>query len=80
MLKSFAEEEGEKGHLDLLSDPSMEQFFTRGIRGGQVLYLKDMLKEKMIQKKLDNICYMLMVKILNYLYEFNLHFIIFSSQ
>ena len=35
MLKSFAEEEGEKGYLDLLSDPSMEQFFTRGIRGGQ---------------------------------------------
>ena len=35
MLKSFAEEEGENGYLDLLSDPSMEQFFTKGIRGGQ---------------------------------------------
>ena len=35
MLKSFAEEEGEEGCLDLLSDPSMEQFFSRGIRGGQ---------------------------------------------
>ena len=35
MLKSFAEEEGEEGCLDLLSDPTMEQFFTRGIRGGQ---------------------------------------------
>ena len=35
MLKSFAEEEGEEGYLGLLSDPSMEQFFTKGIRGGQ---------------------------------------------
>lgn len=35
MLKSFAEKEGEDGYLDLLSDPSMEQFFSRGIRGGQ---------------------------------------------
>ena len=35
MLKSFAEEEGENGYLDLLSDPTMEQFFTKGIRGGQ---------------------------------------------
>ena len=35
MLKSFAQEEGTDGYLDLLSDPSMEEFFTRGIRGGQ---------------------------------------------
>ena len=35
MLKSFAEEEGEEGYLDLLSDPSMEHFFSKGIRGGQ---------------------------------------------
>ena len=35
MLKSFAEEEGKNGSLDLLSDPSMEEFFTKGIRGGQ---------------------------------------------
>ena len=35
MLKSFAEEENGKGCLDLLSDPTMEQFFSRGIRGGQ---------------------------------------------
>ena len=35
MLKFFAEEEGKDGCLDLLSDPTMEQFFTRGIRGGQ---------------------------------------------
>ena len=35
MLKSFAEEEGQEGCLDLFSDPSMEQFFTKGIRGGQ---------------------------------------------
>ena len=35
MLKSFAEEEGEEGYLDLLSDPTMEQFFSSGIRGGQ---------------------------------------------
>ena len=35
MLKSYAEEEGQEGYLDLLSDPSMEQFFTKGIRGGQ---------------------------------------------
>ena len=40
MLKSFAEEEKARGNtagggLDLFSDPEMEQFFTRGIRGGQ---------------------------------------------
>ena len=35
MLKSFAEEEGENGYLELFSDPAMEQFFTKGIRGGQ---------------------------------------------
>ena len=35
MLKTFAESEGEDGYLDLLSDPAMEQFFTKGIRGGQ---------------------------------------------
>ena len=35
MLKFYAEEEGEEGYLDLLSDPAMEQFFSRGIRGGQ---------------------------------------------
>ena len=35
MLKSFAEEEGKNGYLDLFSDPTMEQFFTKGIRGGQ---------------------------------------------
>ena len=35
MLKLFAENEGKKGYLDLLSDPEMEQFFTKGIRGGQ---------------------------------------------
>ena len=35
MLKSFADEEGEDGYLDLFSDPEMEQFFTKGIRGGQ---------------------------------------------
>ena len=35
MLKSFAEEEGEDGYLNLLSDPLMEEFFTKGIRGGQ---------------------------------------------
>ena len=35
MLKSFAEEESKDSYLDLLSDPSMEQFFTKGIRGGQ---------------------------------------------
>ena len=35
MLKSFAKNEGDNGYLDLLSDPSMEQFFTKGIRGGQ---------------------------------------------
>ena len=34
MLKSF-EENDEDGYLDLLSDPEMEQFFTKGIRGGQ---------------------------------------------
>ena len=35
MLKSFAEEEGQEGYLELFSDPSMEHFFTKGIRGGQ---------------------------------------------
>ena len=35
MLKTFADEEGDEGYLDLLSDPSMEQFFSRGLRGGQ---------------------------------------------
>ena len=35
MLKTFAEEEGEEGCLDLFSDPTMEQFFSKGIRGGQ---------------------------------------------
>ena len=35
MLKSYANEEGENGYLDLLSDPTMEEFFTKGIRGGQ---------------------------------------------
>ena len=35
MLKFFSEEENEEGCLDLLSDPTMEQFFSRGIRGGQ---------------------------------------------
>ena len=35
MLKSFAEEEGKNGYLELFSDPTMEQFFTKGIRGGQ---------------------------------------------
>ena len=34
MLKSF-DENDEDGYLDLLSDPEMEQFFTKGIRGGQ---------------------------------------------
>ena len=35
MLKFYAKEEGENGYLDLFSDPAMEQFFTKGIRGGQ---------------------------------------------
>ena len=34
MLKSF-DENDDDGCLDLLSDPEMEQFFTKGIRGGQ---------------------------------------------
>ena len=29
MLKTYG------GHLDLFSDPEMEQFFTKSIRGGQ---------------------------------------------
>ena len=38
MLRTFDNEQkakGKKGHLDLFSDPEMEEFFTKGIRGGQ---------------------------------------------
>ena len=38
MLKTFDDEQKakkKKGCLDLFSDPEMEEFFTKGIRGGQ---------------------------------------------
>ena len=38
MLRTFDNEQkakGKRGRLDLFSDPEMEEFFTKGIRGGQ---------------------------------------------
>ena len=36
------------GSLDIYSDPEMEQFFTKGIRGGQSFMKKKFYKKKHI--------------------------------